>query len=494
MVPRRTSQPREAARRSNPLPNCAHTVTTARPADSPKLSVPSPNRKMKPETTPVGLHRIPDATLLLWHHADGRSGPVLALTMEPRLVPTLRYERFGESAAVLNVPLGLVASPETRTVATLIAVEALRERLGWSGATAQISAEPRARLPEQLEWQARPGSTLEETKPLVAAVGQAAVNRVIGLEDAVAQERAYGPKPADWADQGPGQAVKFLTALEVGGQALVPCLVWDALRIPCSISAPIFDDEFGQFIIDRLGTSEWIDFSIVTTFQKTRRQLADEPLDLSIPATENATIVTWNGLRTILDSLRRFDKGGEGVNVDGAAIADAPIVYMTKPGWRSVERVLKTENVETLLIHETGGRSDPEIERSVAARKGIIISSALSAVCWLGSGSSDMDRQNEWLAKVKPPEPRDDRGRLWQMRKLLEEVERCDGFPPSLRPDGELHDLRAYVVTAGELGASSGPKKGLSGVPLSGQPSPSDSPTGRYAMVSAAATSPGPGS
>jgi hypothetical protein len=39
-----------------------HTVTTARPADSPKLSVPSPNLITKLETTPVGLHRIPDAT------------------------------------------------------------------------------------------------------------------------------------------------------------------------------------------------------------------------------------------------------------------------------------------------------------------------------------------------------------------------------------------------------------------------------------------------
>ncbi len=47
-----------------PPPGCGHTPTPLPgPPTAPKLSVPPPNLTTKPETTPVGLHRIPDAAV-----------------------------------------------------------------------------------------------------------------------------------------------------------------------------------------------------------------------------------------------------------------------------------------------------------------------------------------------------------------------------------------------------------------------------------------------
>jgi hypothetical protein len=46
---------------------------------------------------------------------------------------------------------------------------------------------------------------------------------------------------------------------EVGGQTLIPALVWDALRIPCALLSQVCTDEHGNSISQRLGRAKWLD-------------------------------------------------------------------------------------------------------------------------------------------------------------------------------------------------------------------------------------------
>ncbi len=62
--------------------------------------------------------------------------------------------------------------------------------------------------------------------------------------------------------------VRYLANIEVGGQALVPCLVWDALRIPCALVGQVFADDIGTQIVDRVAKTEWIDFEWMMSNQR----------------------------------------------------------------------------------------------------------------------------------------------------------------------------------------------------------------------------------
>lgn len=429
---------------------------------------------------------------------------VIVLTVDPPLDPLWRYRRFVESR-VIRIPLGLASSPASRVFAMLVGLRLILKRFN--------PAPGRPDLPVELEGiieafltnhansspeAARGYARLDDRYPRIVSVGQASVNRVLGLENAVAQERAYSPTTnfaLTWTPQGDR---RFLTNLEVGGQSLVPCLVWDALRIPSALVAPLHADEFGRKVIERLQKTEMLDYEWVTLNQRDRTIKAvalqtlpspgkepPEPTDKlaslpdSVPVTENATIITWFGLRTILDSHRRFDteplRFSADYSVNGATPVHcfklgAPIVYATKVAWRAIRDEFDTnlpEGYRPVVVYDTGGRGLAPAECWVAEREGIIVSSAYAALEWYKVaspvlvGGADIeqraegivDAQNRWRAsEAQREEPKDDRGRLWQIGSLIECV-RKKPMPAFLELGAALHSLRAFVVTIGEMGS-----------------------------------------
>jgi len=407
----------------------------------------------------------------------------LAVEICEELDPLHKLE-FANIAAC-RVPLGLAASSERRALAMFAVLHRYAERFGDDISTADGSSAA-ARLLGLLRShltkfpRPSPKTAFVDTRPLITAVGQAAWNRMVGLEDGVAQEGAYNSREATWE---PGRQPRAnrdkrpLVSHEVGGQALIPTLIWDALGIPCALCSQVAGDELGSRILGRLAKTHWIDFQDV-------RQLTrwDVPGDHRAPMTPNSTMLAWFGIRTIIDHA----PGMSFVAAPESLKWRPPVVYLTKQGFPNAQEELRnTGDWEPLIVFETGGIGDLHAESWVASRYGIVLASAVAALRWfalsvdktecgfpadlwhrnyatravdtrivrVNNEPCDIERRGRdwfkhWRVRV---EPRDDRGRLKQVRALLDIIEFLKGKIPRFLK-GALKGLRLYAVTVGEIG------------------------------------------
>lgn len=419
----------------------------------------------------LGLGFGAGETLLQALLLQAQPASVLSLAVEPSLDPLWKYEVYSNWKAI-RVPLGLVASPQSRLLTVLLFLQKLQ--ILKSDEVDEI-----VECPSQWIKTAN-NEYLPRIVPLIIAPGQASVNRVLGLENGISQERAYSPAHASSGQEYPswihgGEThTKPLSNVEVGGQSLVPCLVWDALSIPCSIAGKIGADDYAEQIINRLSKTTWIDFEWLMKNQS------------ASSVTDNATVVAWFGLRTILDqgmksnleiSLPTDKQTSAGGAEQECGWPKSPIVYLTKTSYKKIlESVWPQGREAGLMVYDTGGRGNADAERQVAERGGIIIASIGSYLEWLSAkeyepkqykllnGKEKEDaianmskRAIEWRRQCQ--EPRDARGRVWQQYKLLQSFEELSSdvhgcrIPWFLNDNEPLSGLRAYVLTAGELGA-----------------------------------------
>jgi hypothetical protein len=399
----------------------------------------------------------------------GRYAPIVVLTTEAPSDPLFRYERYLPLRAV-RIPLGLVASPETRALGW---VAALQEIGGLRGkGTAKLGS-----LDHKIRQKDIAARDIGETTPLVVSIGQISLNRVIGLEDALAQESAYAPnrirrskEEFSWGPDGLG-GEHVLSVSELGGQSTVPALVWDALAIPTALAARLHADEIGDAIVSRLGETRFLDYHWVLGSQGDPRP---ENLAKGVPATENATIVTWFGLRTIVDSYRNFDapmpttSKVEGFDRSCFELG-APLYYVSKVGWGEIEpkvAALRAKGEKPIIVYDSGGRGAPEREVGIAEAQGVIIASARAALEWLNLSTprpttapvaSDFQalrsESNAWSDTYRALyEAKDDRGRLKQVHQFLTDLRTKGGpIPPCLT--GWLRGARMFVVTLGDQGS-----------------------------------------
>jgi hypothetical protein len=383
----------------------------------------------------------------------------LALETSEPLDPLYKFAR--RKIDSIKLPLGLVASSETRALAALALLKIALVQPGYTGDDRErqikLINDCKGRLPES----ASPaGVRLADSSPRIVSIGQSAVNRVVGFEQSISEEKAYGAKQASWSPTAPTEK-RLLTTTEVGGQALVPCLVWDALGIPCAFMSHVWDDDLGRNVLRALQGTKWVDFSGVT-------QVANNPgkKESEVMSTENATAATWFGIRTILDLFPQSEFHCS----DKPLSYDAPLLYVTKRGWEKVRDALlvSPDGYDPLIIFETGGRGGAILAESwVAQQKGIILASAESALGWFGAAGhgapvaadgprekrvgATREKWKEWSdsfgANVK-----DDRGRVFQNAEVLKTLR------DTPRPDflcgknGLLNDLIFYGITLGDLG------------------------------------------
>ena len=412
---------------------------------------------------------------------------VLAYTVDAVIDPLWKYELRSNWHA-LRIPLGLVSSPQSRILALLVFLQKLIDNACRHGIRIHDLLQECSQSTISLD-----GKPFNEAAPLIVAPGQASVNRVLGLSNAVAQERAYAPEgsktsPAWSAEKAEltQELGKPLSNIEVGGQSLIPCRVWESIGLPCALAARIGTDEYGERIVRALQKLKWVDFEWVM-----ENQLIQQPHN-NLPLTENATIITWFGLRTLLDQGRQFsgnlrlpEKQQQQNNtvlsngllnpISDRSLerrygwSDVPILYLTKVMHKEVIENIWRSNQEKewpLIIYDTGGRGMVSAELSVANHNGIIIASAYSALEWLNckplSGGCegmteaeliDSLERNQTQWRAGNTEPSDSRGRVWQSYVLLSALKDLNGNVPwFLKDEQPLFHLRAYVITLGELG------------------------------------------
>jgi hypothetical protein len=392
---------------------------------------------------------------------------VLVLTTESPADPLFRYERFRPLTAV-RIPLGLVASPETRALGWLAALQEI-------GSLTGLGTDALDRMHREIIQKDIAGREIADTTPLVVSVGQVSYNRVIGLEDALAQESAYAPNRVrratekfSWAPDGLDEKPFVLTAAEIGGQSTVPALVLDAMGVPTALVAPLFADDIGDAIVRRLGETGFLDYHWVLSSQTSARP---EILGPDVPATENATVVTWFGLRTIVDSYRNLDPQiPTSTEIEGSDRScfelGAPVYYVSKVGWQQIATKLNAITPKPIVVYDSGGRGAPDREVGVADAGGVIIASARAGLEWLHlatqrpadpadfQGALDALRveSNKWSdAYREKEEAKDDRGRLQQIRQFFIQLKAVGPAPPCLL--GWLQGASAFIVTLGDCGA-----------------------------------------
>lgn len=378
----------------------------------------------------------------------------IALEVPEELDPLYRLTR--RKILPLRVPLGLCGGSFSRALAMFALLERYVQRYA-EGLTDdernRLVTVVRDRRKEGLPVSAH-GVELSQTTPLVVSIGQSSINKMIGLKRGVAQEGAYGAMESMWT---PSQKDKkrILVSYEVGGQALIPALIWDALGIPCGLVSQVYSDEFGRAILHQLQRADWIDFSGVKQLPK------GEAFGWQTPATENATVATWFGVRTILDAVD--SRKTENFAVDRALLdLDPSVLYVTKRGWEKVKQFLESKSsYQPLIVFETGGIGKIQAEAWVASREGIVIASAVAALGWMndevnlaarsdaGEGKVIQEAWERWFENRRKTEVKDDRGRLFQAKEVLEKLQ--PGQTPGFL-DGILRGLRLYGITLGDLG------------------------------------------
>lgn len=291
----------------------------------------------------------------------------------------------GESRGIypINVDRGLASSQERRYIATAAFLSVLFEFVkGKDEAVKEFRSIgcDGTRPHGKTIW---PRATaISSSHPSAFAIGQASVNRVIGIKEPPTQEQAFGAYPR--ATLTPGDRKKnegeLHTPLEVGGQSVVPCIVWDALGMPCLIVAGVGDDALGDFALAELSSrTEFLDFD------QLHQLVSDNPKRPT--RTDHLTAVTWAGLRSIFENHRKIlDVSYRGkkqpfdVSRILAARSHAQLVYLTKVGWVDWKRWTQAQLKDKFIVFDTGGGACPEQTARIATLGGIVVASALSAV------------------------------------------------------------------------------------------------------------------
>jgi sugar/nucleoside kinase (ribokinase family) len=391
----------------------------------------------------------------------------LALETSEPLDPLYKFKRRG--IKTIRLPLGLVASSETRALAALALLKIAVAQSEYSAedknknrkeSLINLIDDCKGRIPES---PSTAGVRLADSSPRIVSIGQSAVNRVAGFEQSISEEKAYGACKASWSPIAPAEK-RLLTTTEVGGQALVPCLVWDALGIPCAFMSHVLDDDLGRIVLRALQGTKWVDFSGVT-------QVANGPEKKSsdVMSTENATAATWFGIRTILDLFPQSELHCS----DKPLSYDAQVLYVTKRGWENVRKVLDArraggDRYDPLIVFETGGRGGAfPAESWVAQRKGIVLASAESALGWFGAAEegAPVATDGHWEERAKVAREKwkgwsdtsgamvkDDRGRVFQNAKVLKTLRDVPRPDFLCDKNGLLNGLILYGITLGDLG------------------------------------------
>lgn len=348
----------------------------------------------------------------------------VALEVPEDLDPLYRLKR--RKIVPISVPLGLGGGSMKRALAMVALLEWYASKYGPSNKRDELLKKVGACLADKKFPPSAREISLGTSSPLVISIGQSSINKMIGIERGVSQEAAYAAKKSSWV---PGNEDKrrVLVSYEVGGQALIPTLIWDALRIPCGLISEVYSDDFGRRILHRLQDAEWVDFTGVKQNQLPK----GVNFGWQTPATENATVATWFGVRTLLDAA---DSGRPGLKIDSALFDLTPgVIYVTKRGWEGVRDALNAKpGYNPLIVFETGGIGNLEAEVWAASRRGIVIASAVAHLRWensrvtasLRSGSNDLqsiqEARKQAVEDWEKKEAKDDRGRLVQTNEVID--------------------------------------------------------------------------
>lgn len=398
---------------------------------------------------------------------------VLMLWFGTKLQEEAKLVRPGFTDIFIN--LGLAASSARRFIATIAFLQEILEF---------INAEQEQDTLEDILHDAVEGSPAlwpemkraTDLQPLILAMGQVSMNRVIGVEHSPSQERAYSPAfasrfPKEEQELQAHPQLKppaLVVQREIGGQATVPCVLWDKLGLPSGLIGVIRDDDTADEIIRCLARSEFLEFDTLVQIPISREREQEA-------ATESATVLTWFGLRSIFEGPRSIKEAYKLIAADSDLMADitermknAKLLYLTKVGWTEWRTWLEQNRVP-LIIYDSGLIPEFGAEEEVAKHGGVIVASALAAVGQQHRADSiavawNKDFWKDRLGKVSDKyrtdfrtwwdayQPTDDRGRLFQIKKLLECIrERSRNLIPSFL-EGSLAKARAYAISLGDFG------------------------------------------
>src|SRR6185436_13582810 len=407
----------------------------------------------------------------VWRAKQQQATPhILPVVVEPAQEPLFRLRRLDRCEPIL-VPLGLASSAETRCYTWL---RALTMAVGSLDVT---SAEKRRRagaVEHAIETLLQPRKdffrqTLLTGKTEVAVAGQVSWNRVIGTETAVAQERAYeaarvgGKNSFSWSP-GADSRKLILSHEEIGGQGAVPALLLDALGIRAALFGAVGLDTAGDQIVAGLQRTEFLDFAPVVSERGGVDELADRGLSRAVPATENATVVTWAGLRSITDSHRT---PALPIDWDSPIVAEAlrvlmpSVWYVTKITAPAVLKQIAAGAAGPELVYDSGGLGDWGLERELAKQGAFLLLSPLAGIRWLARSRDGNDRRSNavWLDEEWKEargewrgETKDERGRLQQLARFIDLLSSHVQAAPGTPLHEELDGARMVGVTLGELG------------------------------------------
>jgi hypothetical protein len=398
------------------------------------------------------------------------------------------YPDPGESKGIfpINIDPGLANSSERRFLATTIFLQVLFRDLANDINTSNRFKDlaRRNRFESESIW---PVSTpIFDIQPLALALGQTSINRVLGIMEPPTQEQAFGAyaRATLWPDNAlqkkdDKRIGELYVEQELGGQSVVPCLLWDAFGMPSMIVSGIGDDTKGDFALSEFKRTKHVDFDQV---------LIPEPPQSR--RTDHLTVVTWAGLRSIFENNRRIrDVSYESHPFDKDRINEAKqtakLLYLTKVASNEWMKWAPVELVDKIIVFDTGGGPCPEETQRIAELGGVIVASALAGAAeWLHQDFVDWTPQKfafwtssiddrivynptpEIVNKLDPPRdysafgnwmrkwkvamlPADETGRAHQNLWFLKTVRR------SLVPgflSGRLQNCSAFVVTLGEYG------------------------------------------
>ncbi|MBZ5658825.1 MAG: hypothetical protein LAO08_00315 [Acidobacteriia bacterium] len=394
------------------------------------------------------------AELILMRFLYSRWGArknLIILDVRANAEPTIRFQELGIDT--LWLPQGLAAAPERMRLAYIVLLELLLDRIDIKTDRKKRASDSLKLAYRELPFNDLVKSPLSNISPVVCCVGPLQTSRVIGIAQPAQQETFHGPPEATRAPD--SKEKELLISDSSLGQGGNPLLVWDAMGLPSAVVAEIGDDAAGDGILGSLSERQWIDFDGV--LEVIPQSGGSMPTEASPGvATESFTCVTWFGFRTGFDSRRFGEKGSRLPREDWGAkfkeIQNVPILYVTKVLSHELMAYFDKQSpssTKPLMVLETGGGGEPDIEKWVAQHYGIVIASAKTALRWFNTTS---------------PDAGDEFGRYVQMTRLLkallEEINKeKDKENPEFVSKNSLTGARALVVTLGELGALSWEQK-----------------------------------
>lgn len=352
--------------------------------------------------------------------------------------PGDRPIRFSElGIEVIDVPLGLGAGSSRRKLAHIILLELLLDRIRLSDVKTVAAKKELELCYSELPKNDRVGASLRDIAPIVACVGPLQITRVVGLSQPAEQEAFHAPLKATASPD--SLASEILISDSGLGQGGNPLVVWDAVDIPSSILAEIGDDHGGDLILKRLESLNWAFFDgVIEILPVSSASGSTEASPGS--ATESYTCVSWFGARTGFDSFRFLHQSRlpqAKWNLHFERIESVPIVYVTKSMHLNLRQFFDAKTTlknPPLMILETGGGGDGELEKWVSDRQGIVVASAKTALRWFNQKAS-----------IKG----DEFGRYVQMATIL----KCLPGILTQFPPPQFARARGLVLTLGELGS-----------------------------------------